>query len=202
MNTGTSAEGVEPRPRRRNVTRRDNEAAIMAAAVALLNADPRATMSEVAVRAGVGRATLHRHFRTRADLVRAIGAKCIDEMDQAVRGVDALQAPPGERLRAMFDAVIPLGEGYNFLRFETVDDEVVRTGYRAQLRWTAALVEELKAAGHIAPDVPSRWAVGQIDELVWAAWKAVSDGYLDAPGAARLACRTLLDGLRRPPGEK
>src|SRR5213592_2793650 len=47
---------------------------ILAAAGALLGDNPRATMAEVAAAAGLGRSTLHRHFRTRMDLVRALDA--------------------------------------------------------------------------------------------------------------------------------
>lgn len=173
----------------------------MEAAIAVLNANAGATMSEIAIRAGVGRATLHRHFRTRDDLVRAIGAQCVEEMNGAVREFDA-DAPPLERLRAMFDAVIPLGDRYSFLAFETADDDVLQAGYRTQILWTAALVEELKDAADIAPDVPTRWVVAQVDQLVWTAWKAVSDGDLTAQEATDLALRTLIDGLKpRTPGK-
>ena len=183
---------------RRNARHRNNRVAIMEAAISALNANAGATMSEIAARAGVGRATLHRHFRTRNDLVLAIGAQCVEEMKAAVLAVDAVNVPPAERLRAMFEAVIPLGDRHNFLGFESADDEVTRSGYQAQLRWAAALVEDLKAAGDIAPDVPSRWVVGQIDQLVWSAWNAVADGFLDVPEASDLALRTLMDGLQRP----
>lgn len=178
--------------------RRSKRVPIIEVAIGVLNVNAGATMSEIAARAGVGRATLHRHFRTRSDLVRAIGAQCIEEMNTAVRAVDAADAPPVERLRAMFEAVIPLGDRYSFLGFETADDEVVRAGYQAQLDWTAALVADLKAAGDIAPDVPSRWVVGQIDQLVWTAWTAVAEGRLDVRQASVLALRTLIDGLKRP----
>ena len=192
LGSGSDADGAVPHGRRRRAGRKGKGAAI-----GLLSVDAGATMSAVAAHAGVGRATLHRHFRTRDDLVRAIGARCIEETNEAVRSVDAVDAPPAQRLRAMFDAIVPLGDRYSFLSAETADDEVVRAGYRAQLDWTAALVEQLKEAGEIAPDEPTRWVVGQIDQLVWTAWKAVSDGYLDAPEVADLAQRTLIDGLKQ-----
>ena len=176
--------------------RRGKGTAIVEAAIALLNVNTGATMSDIAARAGVGRATVHRHFSTRDDLVRAIGLQCIEEMNAAGRAADTAGAPPAERLRAMFEAVIPLGDRYGFLAFESADDEAVRAGYRAQLRWTASLVKDLKAAGEIAAEVPSRWVTAQIDQMVWTAWKEVSDGYLDAHRASGLAVRTLLDGLR------
>ena len=169
--------------------------AIVEAAIRLLNANPGATMSEIAARAGVGRATLHRHFQTRNDLVRAISIRCIEEMNVAVRiGQDAGK-PAADRLRSMFRAVIPLGDRYSFLSLESADDDNVQQGYQAQLRWAEALVEDLKKQGDIAPDVPTRWVVAQIDQLVWTAWNGVSEGYLTPGEASELAVRTLIHGL-------
>lgn len=48
---------------------------IVAAAGAALAADPTLSMAALAKAAGVSRATLHRHFRTRARLLEAIGAE-------------------------------------------------------------------------------------------------------------------------------
>jgi AcrR family transcriptional regulator len=47
---------------------------ILDAAAELLARDPRATMADIAVAAGVGRSTLHRHFATRVELGRALDA--------------------------------------------------------------------------------------------------------------------------------
>jgi len=48
---------------------------IVAAAGPILAHDPTASMAAVARAAGVSRATLHRHFRTRADLLTAVGVE-------------------------------------------------------------------------------------------------------------------------------
>ena len=141
--------------------------AIVEAAIRLMNANPGVSMSEMAMRAGVGRATLHRHFRTRDDLLSTNGARCIHEMNEAVRAVDRKGRPAIERLRIMFEAVIPLGDRYNFLRFDTGKYEDSADAYMAQLEWVAALVNDLKAEGNIDPEVPARWVIAQIDQLVW-----------------------------------
>ena len=170
--------------------------AIVEAAIRVLNANAGATMSEIAVQAGVGRATLHRHFRTRDDLVSAIGIRCVEEMNAAVRAQATAGQPAVDRLRSMFRAVIPLGDRYSFLGTDYTDDPKVREGYATQLHWAEALVEDLKDQGDVARDVPSPWVVAQIDQLVWTAWNAIAEGYLSVDEATELAVRTLTEGLR------
>ena len=170
-------------------------AAIVEAAIRLLNVDPGVTMSEVARAAGVGRATLHRHFQSKADLLKAVGARCMEETNAAVLATDVPDGPAVDRLRAMLKSVIPLGDRYAFLRFEGLDDAALAAGYEAQLAWTTALIEHLRAEDAIAADVPTSWAVAQVDQIIWSAWTALSTGELATDDAAELALRTLLKGL-------
>lgn len=169
--------------------------AIVDAAIRLWAVNPGASLGEVALRAGVGRATVHRHFRGRGALLAEVARICLEEMRDAVGDTVDPRAGARERLRGMFEAVVPLGDRYSFLRGESVPDEDAAGGYRAQLDWAAALVADLKAEGHIAPDVPSAWVVGQIDQLVWTAWNQVARGRIAAADAASLCVRTLLEGL-------
>ena len=182
-------------PDRQSRLRPTARRAIVDAAIRLWAVNPGASLSEVALRAGVGRATLHRHFRGREALLAEVARICLEEMRDAVGTALAPQASARERLRGMFEAVVPLGDRYSFLHREPLADEDVAAGYRAQLDWTAKVVSDLKAEGDVAPDVPSAWVVGQIDQLVWTAWNQVARGRVAAADAASLCVRTLLEGL-------
>ena len=56
-------------------------------------------------------------------------------------------------------------------------------------------MDDLKAEGAIAADLPRSWAVANIDAQVWLAWSEVAAGNLAPAHAADLALRTLLEGL-------
>jgi AcrR family transcriptional regulator len=167
----------------------------MEAAIETFISNPAASMSEIAIKAGIGRATLHRHFRSRDELAAALGLRCIEETNQAVAAVVSPEQPSLERLERALSAIIPLGDRYSFLHRSTSEDKSLIEAYRAQLRWVEALVSDLKIEGHLDPEVPDSWALALIDQLIWSAWEQVSRGYLSESDAADLAVRTLLRGL-------
>lgn len=153
-------------------------------------------MSEIALNAGVGRATLHRHFRGRDELIDAIHHQCLDETNAAVVAVDKADCRARDRLGAMLEAVIPLGDRFHFLRAESGRDPALAQRYQQELDWLRELVLALKGENEIGADVPTGWALAQIDQLVWCAWCEVSEGRLAAADAPALAVRTLLAGLK------
>lgn len=169
--------------------------AIVNAAIRLWSRNPGATFSEVALHAGVGRATLHRHFRNREELLTVLAGICLEETNDAVAATLDRGASASRQLRSMFEAVIPLGDRYSFLYRAEIGDEHTTAEYRRQLDRVADLVQRLKAEGAVAPEVPTAWVVAQIDQLIWTAWNEVAFGRIAAADAAPLAARTLLQGL-------
>ena len=68
----TSVEGPAPATRGRRLDARRNLEGIVVAAAELLARAPRASMQDVAAAAGLHRATVHRHFPARDDLLAAV----------------------------------------------------------------------------------------------------------------------------------
>ena len=169
--------------------------AIIEAAIRMLSVDPGVTMSDIASAAGVGRATLHRHFQGKADLLRTIGARCIEETNAAVLAADVPDGAAVDRLRNMLGSVIPLGDRYAFLLLEGLRDEGLRKAHETQMDWVRLLIGQLKAERAIAEDVPTSWAVALVDQVIWTAWTVVSTEELSTDEAVELALRTLLKGL-------
>src|SRR6185312_1164151 len=80
-------------------------------AAAVLVANPGASLAEVAEAAGVGRTTLHKHYATRDDLLRAVAHRALDLWDDAVTGV----VDAGGDLAALVAAMVPIGPQLAFL---------------------------------------------------------------------------------------
>ncbi len=171
-----------------------SDEAVRQAAIAVLSRNPAAPLAQIALRAGVGRATLHRHFPSRAELIREIA---LDALDATAAALAPVAAAPTARaaLEQMFEAMIPLASQYQFLSRCALDDPEVERRYALQSGQLAQLVEGLRREGALAPDVPPAWAVAQIDSLIWTTWAAVERGEIAARSAAALAVRTLLAGI-------
>lgn len=170
--------------------------AIIDAAITLLASNGNSTLAEIALRAGVGRATLHRHFRSREDLINAIQFLCIAETEAAAAEFDDPADDALTRLQNMFKAVIPLGDKFHFLYSEYASDENLKQRYQKELDWVEKLVGELKQQGYVASDVPTSWAVAQIDQLIWVAWNEVGKGNIAIKDVPTLAVRTFTRGLK------
>lgn len=179
----------------KHVIRPSTQAAIIEAAVQVLNKNPQASISEVALKAGVGRATLHRHYSSRDALIDAISIDCIEEMNAAVLAAMQPETDLHAQLQALFRVTIAMGDRFNFLQQVPSENPAVRKRYAQQLKWLQQLVDRLQQAGLVRNDLPGSWVIAQIDQLVWTAWREVSAGRLVGEDAAVLALNTLLNGV-------
>src|SRR5258706_15288873 len=101
--------------RRRSAVRRDAKAALLDAAVEVLVADPSASLAEVAEAAGIGRTTLHKHYATRDDLMRAVGHRALERWEQVVTAAAERSDTDDGGLRALAEAMVPIGPHLAFL---------------------------------------------------------------------------------------
>ena len=180
---------VNPRP-----TARD---ALLNAAAELLSRNPGAPLAEIAAMAGVGRATLHRHFASRDDLIRALALDALERLERATAHLSPETSQARDFLYQLLEALLPLGDRAHFLASEPAafTDPEIKAVYDRQLKDLAELVGWLKAEGEIAAEVPTAWAVAVIDSQIYAAWSAVQAGAIARRDAPDLLFRTLLRGL-------
>lgn len=172
--------------------------AIIEAAFAVLSKNASASLSDVAERAGVGRATLHRHFAGRDELIRALAKIASQEMDDAVEAACADATSYSEVARLALQALIPLGDRHGFLALEAfADDAEMQAEYAREQKETAEMVDAAKGEGLFDTSVPTSWIVQAYDHLMYAGWESVKAGETTHDQAAGLAWRTLIHGLGR-----
>jgi AcrR family transcriptional regulator len=162
----------------------------------VLVANPSASLAEVAEAAGIGRTTLHKHYATRDELIRAVGHRALDLWEQAIDSVG--EEDDAERaLRAMVDAMLPVGPQLAFLWRTPAFDHVAEIGERwgaVEERCLAVLLRAQRA-GLIAADVPPWWLLSTCNSLVYSAKECLRTGHLAPRSATDLVLRTLLQGI-------
>ncbi|WOE76291.1 TetR/AcrR family transcriptional regulator [Alterisphingorhabdus coralli] len=175
-------------------------AALIEAAFTLLSENPAASLADIAERAGVGRATLHRHFSGRDDLILTLGKTALREMEDAAETACTDVLSHSEALRRTLEALIPLGDRYRFLMREQIEEHPeILAELERQQREMRDMINEAKAEGLFDTAVPTAWIAQAYDNLLYAAWEAVKAQDLTPTQASTLAWQTLTKGLGAKP---
>ncbi|WDE10277.1 TetR/AcrR family transcriptional regulator [Thalassomonas haliotis] len=172
--------------------------ALLTAGIEVFLVNPNASLTEVANIAGVGRATLYRHFETREQLIQELARESLALTDRALEPLKAKKLKGREAIEFMLHAVMPLANRFHFLlSLWTIaeDDPEVSNIYNRQLEELAALVEQGKQAGSINAGLTTTWIVTMIDSLVYAGWYLVRSGECNAEEAAASAVQSLFCGI-------
>ena len=158
-------------------------------------------MSEVAVHAGVGRATLYRHFDTREALIKALIIDCLQTTEEAVAPIRTLELNAKETIIKILYAVIPLADRYHFLlslwNIASEDPEALEI-YNQQLTELYTLVETAKLEGHIKQHLNTEWIVSTIDSLIYSAWWMLGQEKITQQEAIQHIVETLFNGVGQP----
>lgn len=172
--------------------------AIIEAAYAVFNAHPTASLADIAEKAGVGRATLHRQFKGREDLIRAMAVQALKEMEAAANVAAANARSHKEALGKILKAMIALGDRHWFLGQEHLRQfEDVRRILDQQDDELRSLIEAAKDEGAFHGSCPTEWIVQTFDHLIHAGWEMVRNGHATPNQASSLAWVTLCKGLKQ-----
>lgn len=181
-------------PRRRDA-RANREAILCAAAKAWSQAGFDTGLVEVARRAGVGSATLYRHFGTREALVAAVYAERIAALSAATRRA-AAEPDPWTALVRVLELMLEAGARDRGLR------QLVALGFGAppvRVVEARAIADDLRGAVHRALDagvLRGDVAPPDLSVALFALGRVADVTEEVAPGQWRRTLGLLLDGLR------
>ncbi len=169
------------------------------AGIEVLLRNPAAGMSEIALAAGVGRATLYRHFESRELLVQALANKCLQETDELVVPLKEQGLTGKEAIEAYIDVLMPMANRFRFLMSLwniAADDPTVIRIYQRQLRELRELVKQAQDEGDICKSFSSIWVVSTFDALLTSAWQLIEHRKMSSAAAAAAFKRTFYSGCK------
>ncbi|MEU7280742.1 helix-turn-helix domain-containing protein [Streptomyces sp. NPDC045431] len=172
---------------------------VLRTAAALLSRKATATMDEVARAAGIGRATLHRHFAGRDALVRALEALGIQEFEAAIDAARLDDGPAEAALRRLIAGVEPVAGLLAFLVTENqlFEGDQMNEGWARLDARVAALFRRGQEEGDFRIDLTPAWLTEALYGLIGTGAWAVQDGRVAAKDFQYMIAELLLGGARR-----
>ncbi|MBJ7339444.1 TetR/AcrR family transcriptional regulator [Mycolicibacterium sp.] len=172
---------------------------LLAVAAQALADDPAASMADIAVAAGVGRATAWRHLGSRERLLTELYVRSLAETRDALAatlGPDPHVNP--DVAAAVVDALGAIGDRYRALRQLRPVDDRTRKEVAVVLRPLRDGIVNGQRAGHLRDDITPELTISLLTGVVAAALDPRAN-MPDASRALRDAGRVLADGLRPRP---
>lgn len=188
---------MTPAAQQRRAPRADarrNRELIVSAALDTLRLEPDASMGQIARNAGVGRATLYGHFKSRAELVDAALSDVLARGDAALSELD-LDGDPRQAFEALVAASwVLLDESRALLKAaqDELPPERIRDLHANLEGRVVDLIERGRDEGSFRTDMPSAWHVAAMHALLQAAASEIGAGRLSSGDAPVLLTRTLL----------
>ena len=189
----------EPRRRRADADR--SVAAILAAALDALAADPDASMAEIARRAGVVRATIYVHFPTRELLLDAVMERAVADVAEATSAAEPERGDPDEALeRVLLATWRELDRFHALLAINTsrLSVEELHRRHLPVTRQLAPLIERGQKEGVFRSDLPVSWHLAVIRAIVHAASAELQSGRIPEADVERVMLTTVLAAISGP----
>jgi TetR/AcrR family transcriptional regulator, mexCD-oprJ operon repressor len=196
----TTTEGA--RPRRRADAER-SIARILDAAVDALGEDLDASMSDIARRAGVVRATIYVHFPTREALLEAVTERAFAEVTAVINAAEPERGCPADALARVVAATWRTLERYHALiaiNTGAQTHEELHHRHGSVLGAVQPLIERGQADGVFRTDVPAGWHLSMLLALIHAGSAELRAGRVPEASAEAALVATVLGAVSPSPG--
>ncbi len=167
-----------------------------------LSANHGASTGEIAAAADVSRATLHRVFGSREDLVGTVYGWLLEQCDRVFDGSGIDDAPVLEAFDRLVEDSYPIAQSYWMLiakpELESVPE--FQQGIADQDARLDRFFARGQADGVFRPDLPPRWLAYSLGGQIMSAWYLVDDGHAGAREVPRLVRTAVIEGVLTRPG--
>ncbi len=190
---------ANPVPRAQRADARRSIERILDAAVDELARDPEASMSAIAERAGVVRATVYVHFPTREALIAAVTERAMRESAEAIQAAAPDDGDPLEALERVLSAAWQVLARHHALVVINTrgESEAVREMHGPVLGPLEPLLRRGQDAGVFDAEVNTDWLLTVTLELIHAASREITAGRM-SHDEAEAALRSAVIGALTP----
>jgi AcrR family transcriptional regulator len=189
---------MPPTAKRRRADADRSVAAILDAALDALASDPDSSMSEIARRAGVVRATIYVHFPTRETLLDAVMEHAVGQVADATREAEPHRGEPAEALERVLRATWrQLAQFHGLLAINTarLTAEELHRRHLPVLDQLEPLIERGQEQGAFRGDLPVSWLLAATRSIVHTASHEIRAGRLPDSQAEDVMISTVLGAI-------
>ncbi len=200
MANTTTATKASARKRRADADR--SVASILDAALEALASDPDSSMSEIARRAGVVRATVYVHFPTRTDLLDAVMEYAVGMVVEAMKSAEPQRGEPVEALVRVLRATwrqLAQFHGLLALNMGRLSAEELHRRHRPMLDQLEPLIERGQKKGVFRCDLPVVWHLAVLRAIVHAASTEIRGGRISESEAEPAMLSTAISAISDHP---
>jgi AcrR family transcriptional regulator len=173
-------------------------AAILDAGLDALASDPDSSMSEIARRAGVVRATIYVHFPTRTDLLDAVMEYAVGLVVESMSAAEPQRGEPVEALERVLRATWrQLGQFHGLLALNMgrLSAEELHRRHRPMLDQLEPLIRRGQKKGAFRRDLPVVWHLAVLRAIVHAASTEIRGGRLPEKDAEAAMLSTAISAI-------
>jgi AcrR family transcriptional regulator len=188
--------------KRRRADAERSVAAILDAALEALASDPDSSMSEIARRAGVVRATIYVHFPTRESLLDAVMERSVADVAGALRGAEPQRGEPVEALERVLRATwreLARFHALLAINIARLSAEELRRRHLPVLDQLQPLIERGQAEGVFRRDLPVAWHLAVIRAIVHTASSEIRGGRIPEAEAEAAMLSTAVAAISERP---
>jgi AcrR family transcriptional regulator len=164
-------------------------------------ADADRSMSEIARRAGLVRATLYVHFPTREALLDAVMEHAVGQVAEATRSAEPDRGEPTEALKRVLRATWrELARFHALLALNTarLSAEELRRRHLPVLDQLEPLIERGRKQGSFRSDLPVAWHLAVIRAIVHTASHEIKGGRIPESEAEAAMLSTAISAISEP----
>lgn len=188
-------------PRKRRADAERSVAAILDAALEALASDPDTSMSEIARRAGVVRATIYVHFPTRESLLDAVMERAVADVAAATKSAEPERGEPADALERVLRATWRELARFHALlaaNIARLSAEELRRRHLPVLDQLQPLIERGQAQGTFRRDLSVSWHLAVLRAIVHTASQEVRGGRIPESVAEAAMLSTAIAAISDP----
>lgn len=169
---------------------------ILEHATLTLARDASASMASIAKSAGISRATLHRVYAAREQLVQAVVHNALTTVEVELDRVSRKRGAPLVVLEQLVSAWVPLGVRFHFLSTEPglLTDAPVAQRIKRIGAGVEQLIMRCRKGKTLRDDVPIEWQAAVLVDLVERGWWAIAEQWMVPRDAVRHVMSTFVMG--------